>query len=203
MVRVGMRVGPFYASSSTRRRRGPNAAQRRAQAEAAARRRAHQQAVAAQHHAQVARNRSQRRATYGAYSVADMRTWFFWHWVAALIAIAVAAALPTMIGDGPTAEDAWLIAMVLGLAVWGTWVSRLHAAQAPARRAAAERAALDRQRAEAEAALARQQAAVEAARRAAEYAAYMAPKQVGNAWHHGACTINHRTWDVASRCRRG
>lgn len=178
-----MRVGPFYVSSSSRRRtrRGPSAAQRRAQA-----------AAAAEHRAYVARKRAQRRATYGPFKLADARTWFSWHWLGAIIALGVVAALPSMLGDGPIAETIWLVAVVIGVSAWGIWVVQLHSAQAPTRRAAAQQATF-----------ARQQAEAEAARRAGAYAAFIAPRQIGRAWHHGNCTINHRTYDAAARCRRG
>jgi hypothetical protein len=204
MVRVGVRLGPFYVSSSTRRRRlGPTAAQRRAQAAATAQRRARQSAATAAHRAQVAANRAQRRETYGAYKVADVRTWFSWHWLLGIVGLLLALALPGMIGDGPNAQAVWAIAVGAGIVVWVAWVVRLHAEQAPARRQAAAHAASARQQAEAAEAQARHQAQLEAARRAAEYAAYMAPKQVGTVWRHGGCPVNHRTRDVAARCTRG
>lgn len=183
MARVGLRLGPFYVSSGggRRRRRGPTAAQRHAQAVAAAQRRT-----------QVAHQRAQRRATYGSYRFADVRTWFSWQWLLAILALGVIVVLPVSLGDGPAAETVWLVAVGLGVLAWGTRVAQLSAAQAPARRAAAEHAARTEQAAQAE-----------AARRAAEQAAYLAPRQVGNAWRHGQCTVNHRTLDAAQRCRRG
>lgn len=123
---------------------------------------------------------------------ADVRTWFGWQWFWAFAALAIVAALPAVLGDGPIAEVVWLIAVALGLVMWGIWVVRRHAAEAPARRAAAARAAL-----------AFQQAQAEAARLAAERTAYLAPRQIGTAWRHGACVVNHRTPDAALRCRRG
>jgi hypothetical protein len=151
-----------------------------------------QQQAAAQQRAHVAQLRAERRATYGPYRVADVRTWFGWQWFWGLGALAVVAALPAMLGDGPIAQIVWLIAVAPGLIAWGVWVARLHAAQAPARQAAAARAAL-----------AYQQAQAEAARLAAERAAYLTPRQVGNTWRHGACAVNHRTRDAALRCRQG
>jgi hypothetical protein len=106
--------------------------------------------------------------------------------------LAIVAALPGMLGDGPGAETIWLIAIAAGLGAWGMWLGRLHTAQAPARRAAIDQAQHERRR-----------ELAEQARRAEEHAAYLAPRQVGNAWHHGACTINHRTHAAAQRCRLG
>lgn len=205
MVRVGVRLGPFYVSSSTRRRRrrGPTAAQLPAQAAATAQRRAAQSAAAAAHRNQVTANRAQRRATYGPYKVADVRTWYCWHWLLGIVGLLLVLALPAMIGDGPSAQAVWAISVGLGVLVWVAWVVRLHVEQAPARRQAAAQAAWVRQQTEAAEAHARHQAQLVANRRAAEYAAYMAPKQVGNVWRHGGCPVNHRTRDVAVRCTRG
>src|SRR4051794_10451146 len=161
------------------------AAQRRAQRQVAA-------DAAAQQRAHVAHVRAQRRASYGPYRVADVRTWFGWQWFCGLTALTVVAALPAILGDGPIAQIVWLIAVALGLVAWGIWLAQRHAGQAPARQAAA-----------AHAALAFQGAQAEAARLAAERTAYLAPRQVGNAWRHGACPIDHRTVDAALRCRRG
>lgn len=157
----------------------------------AAQRRAQQQAAAARQ-ANVAQLRAHRRATYGPYRLADVRTWFSWQWLCGLAALAIVAALPAMLGDGPVAETVWLVAVAIGLIVWAIWLAALHVAQAQARRAVAAQAALVHQHAQAE-----------AARLAAERAAYLAPRQVGNTWRHGACTVNHRTYEAAQRCRRG
>jgi hypothetical protein len=122
-------------------RRGPSAAQRHAPT-----------ASAAQQRAQVAHKRAQRRATYGSYRVADVRTWFSWQWLWALIALVVVTALPLTFGDGPAAEVVWIIALTIGVLLWGIWVARLHAAQSPARQAGAQNAALTPQLAHVEAA---------------------------------------------------
>ncbi|HEV7192167.1 MAG TPA: hypothetical protein VGN35_03100 [Jatrophihabitantaceae bacterium] len=104
------------------------------------------------------------------------------------LVVVVVLALPVMLKDGPVAEGIWLGAILAGLIVAAIrWAD-----DAPARR----------QRAQA-AALARRQAQIEAARRAAEHAAWLAPKRIGNARHHGGCTTNHRTYDTAARCTRG
>lgn len=186
-MRAGARVGPFYVSSSTRRRRsrGPTAAQRRAQAAALA----EQQAI---RRAEVVRARLRRRTLYGPYRIADVRTWFSGQWLLSLAALAVVIALPAMLGDGAAEQAVWLAAVAVGILVWGVWVARLHASQAPERRAAVE-----------EMAQVRREADAAAARQAAEHAAYMAPRQVGNSWHHGACVINHRSADTAARCGKG
>src|SRR5689334_9223098 len=142
MVRVGMRVGPFYVSSSTRRRRRPSAAQRRAQAEQAAR----QRELAAQRRAEVARRRAERRATYGRYTVSDFRTWFSWQWLWALALLAVVATLPSAVGDSTLMEMIWLLAILAGLVVWAIRVAGIHKEQEPARQYAAQQAATERQR---------------------------------------------------------
>src|SRR3954452_23157875 len=84
------------------------AAQRRAQRQVAA-------DAAAQQRAHVAHVRAQRRASYGPYRVADVRTWFGWQWFCGLTALTVVAALPAILGDGPIAQIVWLIAVALGL----------------------------------------------------------------------------------------
>jgi hypothetical protein len=179
MARVGLRLGPFFVSTGARprQRRGPSAAQLNAQAAAAAQRRTH-----------IDGQRAQRRATFGSYRVADARTWFFWQWLLALAALSAVAVLPLAVGDGPTAEKIWLVAVASGVLMWAIRLAQVHAAQAPSRRAATEHAA----RAE-------QTALADAARRAA----YLAPRQIGNTWRHGQCAVNHRTRDVALRCNRG
>lgn len=188
-MRVGVKVGPFYLSSSSRgrsRRRGPTAAQRRAQAaRQTARRAAHQR------HLQEARSR--RLAVYGPFTPQDPRTWHATQTVLAVIAVLILFALPAIVGDGPVASAIWAVAVVAGLVAWAVWVIRRHIAERPARAAAREQ--------QAAASAAAQHRAAEAH---AAHMAYLAPMMVApNAWHHGACTINHRTEDTARRCTKG
>src|SRR5689334_12310128 len=111
-----------------------------------------------------------------------------WAVLIAIVVLLVIAGLPAILNDGPVAEGIWIAALLAGLlAAAIRWTL-----DAPARRAKAQAAAL-----------AQQQAQMEAARLAAERAEWLAPRRVGNAWHHGACTINHRTYDTAARCTRG
>lgn len=188
-MRVGVKVGPFYLSSSTRsrsRRRGPTQAQRRAQAAGAAARRAARQR-------RVQESRARRLATYGPFKPADPRTWHTPHTVLAIISLIILFALPSMVGDGPVASAIWAVAVCAGLVGWGVWLARCHIAERPARAAARQQQAAVLAAAQHQAAQAR-----------AAHLAYLAPKMVTpNTWHHGACTINHRTEDTARRCTQG
>lgn len=189
-MRVGVKVGPFYLSQSTRSRsrrsRQPTEAQLRAQAAARA---AQRQASAAR----VADARAKRQYLYGPVRLNDPRTWHSGHTVLFLVALAVVFALPAMVGDGPVAIGVWAIAVCAGLIAWMVWLARRVAAERPA--FAARRQQYDDVRFAAE----RERAAAIAA-----HQAYLALRQVGpNVWTHGACTINHRSPDTASRCTRG
>ena len=185
-MRVGMRVGPFYLSQSTRRSRrrpspGPTAAQRQAQA---ARRAANQRRVSAA--------RAERHARYGAFKAQDPRTWHTEQTILALILLIIVFSLPAILGDGAVAGWIWAAAVLVGLSAWAVWLYRLHDFEAPGRDTGIQQ---------------RQQAVVAEAQAAAQaradHAAYLAPHQIGNAWRHGACPVNHRTPDAAYRCTKG
>lgn len=189
-MRVGVKVGPFYLSQSTRSRsrrsRQPTQAQMRAQDAA---RTAQREAAAAR----VAEARAKRHYLYGPVRLSDPRTWHSGQTVLLLVALAVVFALPTMVGDGPVASGIWALAVCVGLIAWMVWLARHSAADRPAL------AARRQQYADAQLAAERERAAAIAA-----HQAYLAPRQVGpNVWSHGACTINHRSSDTARRCTRG
>lgn len=183
-MRVGMKVGPFYVSSSTRRRRRPTRAPLPTRVQLAAQ--AKQRAAKAER-LRVAR--AERHARYGPTTVADPRTWHTVHTIAAIVALGVAIELPSMLGDGTTSQTIWAIAVVGGLVAWMVWLRRVDVAQRNAGIASRRRDVVRQARAVQDAAYA--------------HAQYLAPRQVGNAWNHGECHINHRTPEAARRCDKG
>lgn len=111
-----------------------------------------------------------------------------WGMALLTVAVVVVIALPTILNDGPVVEGVWIAALLAGLVVAVIrWTL-----DAPVRRAKAQAGAV-----------ARQQAQTEVARLAAERAIWLAPKRIGKVWHHGNCSVNHRTYDTAARCSRG